>query len=61
MNLDRDFLAARPTHTANSLNSECMMACRQKHLLPSSQRIINDMNAFENKFYERYLSSGYKL
>jgi len=30
-------------------------------MLPSAQRIIKDMKCFENKFYERYLSNGYKL
>jgi hypothetical protein len=45
----------------NDVNGDWTMAWRQKHLLPSAQRIRRDMKVFEKKFYERYLSNGYKL
>lgn len=30
-------------------------------MLPSAERIRKDMKAYEKKFYERYLSQGYKI
>ena len=59
---DRDFPMTRAaSNPFNGLNSDCMQAIRQKHLLPSAQRILTDMEATEKKFYERFLSTGYKL
>lgn len=40
---------------------DCLLSCRLNQFLPTGARIRRDMKAFEKKFYERYLSSGYKL
>jgi hypothetical protein len=46
---------------ASEFNKDMIKTLRQKHLIPSASRIRKDMKAFEKKFYERYLSAGYKL
>lgn len=59
---DRGYPSTRAiSNVAATLSKEYLTAVRQKHMLPSSQRIRRDMKAQEKKFYERYLSSGYKL
>lgn len=48
------------SQSINPKLAECMLSCRHKQFLPTSYRIKRDMKAFEKKFYERYMSCGYK-
>jgi len=59
---ERGYPTTRAAKTqVNEYNKDWIKTLRQKHLLPSAQRIRRDMKLFEKRFYERYLSSGYKL
>ena len=42
-------------------NGYSVAESEQPIIYPSADRIHKDMKAYENKFYERYLSQGYKL
>lgn len=34
---------------------------RVSNMIPSADRVRNDMKAYEKRFYERYLSNGFKI
>lgn len=61
-NPERDIMMqGGPSREDHMISPEMIKTLRQNNMLPSAGRIIKDMKAYEKRFYERFLSSGYKL